>query len=90
MDEAEICNKVAIIDHGNIVAFDTPYNLKKQYTSDTVRMRSSCEEDLVSYLKEQAISYKLKEVMFTIYVRSLDQVLVIASTFRSSIGGYHL
>jgi ABC-2 type transport system ATP-binding protein len=29
MDEAEICHKVAIIDHGKIVAHDTPYNLKK-------------------------------------------------------------
>ena len=33
MDEAEAADKVAIMDHGKIVAFDTPYNLKKQYTS---------------------------------------------------------
>ena len=32
MDEAEICAHVAIMDHGKIIAFDTPENLKKQYT----------------------------------------------------------
>lgn len=32
MDEAEICSHVAIMDHGKIIAFDTPENLKKQYT----------------------------------------------------------
>ena len=85
MDEAEICDKVAIIDHGNIVAFDTPYNLKKQYTSDTVRMRTSGEEDLVRYLKEQCIPYKLKQGLFTIYTKNLDQVLEITSAFKSYI-----
>src|SRR5699024_3268310 len=34
MDEAEISDKVAVIDYGKIVAFDTPYTLKKQYTKD--------------------------------------------------------
>jgi ABC-2 type transport system ATP-binding protein len=34
MDEAEICHKVAVIDGGKIVAMDTPYNLKRQYTKD--------------------------------------------------------
>ena len=27
LEEAEICDQVAIIDHGRIVAHDTPYNL---------------------------------------------------------------
>ena len=36
MEEAEICNKIAIIDKGKIIAFDTPFNLKKQYTSTDI------------------------------------------------------
>ena len=34
MEEAEICNKIAIIDGGKIVAHDTPYALKKEFTKD--------------------------------------------------------
>jgi ABC-2 type transport system ATP-binding protein len=31
MDEAEICQRVGIIDHGKIVALDTPGTLKNKY-----------------------------------------------------------
>jgi len=33
MDEAEICRRVGIIDHGRIVALDTPGALKNKYTA---------------------------------------------------------
>src|ERR1700690_176196 len=45
LEEAEICDQVAIIDHGKIVAHDTPYNLKKQYTRTTTRIKTSKTSD---------------------------------------------
>ena len=36
MDEAENCDRISIIDHGKIVALDTPEKLKKQYNAATV------------------------------------------------------
>jgi ABC-2 type transport system ATP-binding protein len=36
MDEAENCDRVAIIDRGKIVAIDTPANLKKQTGQDSM------------------------------------------------------
>jgi ABC-2 type transport system ATP-binding protein len=36
MDEAEYCNRVSIMSEGKIVALDTPENLKKQYSADSV------------------------------------------------------
>ncbi len=42
MDEADLlCNRVAIIDHGKIVALDTPGNLKKVIGGDVVRIKCS-------------------------------------------------
>jgi ABC-2 type transport system ATP-binding protein len=42
MDEADLlCNRVAIIDKGKIVALDTPGNLKKIIGGDVVRIRCS-------------------------------------------------
>ncbi|HVO42695.1 MAG TPA: ATP-binding cassette domain-containing protein [Aggregatilineales bacterium] len=38
MDEAENCDRVAIIDHGQIVALDTPDNLKKQIGDDEIEI----------------------------------------------------
>src|SRR5919201_1029287 len=41
MDEAEYCHRIAIIDHGQIVALDTPANLKAMVGGDVVTVRTS-------------------------------------------------
>ena len=41
MDEAEYCDRIAIIDHGSIVAIDTPANLKAMVGGDVVVLRTS-------------------------------------------------
>ncbi|HEY8497802.1 MAG TPA: ATP-binding cassette domain-containing protein [Limnochordales bacterium] len=41
MEEAEICDRIAIIDHGRIVALDTPDNLKGLVGGDLVTLRTS-------------------------------------------------
>jgi ABC-2 type transport system ATP-binding protein len=41
MDEAEYCDRIAIIDHGQIVALDTPANLKAMVGGDVVVLRTS-------------------------------------------------
>jgi ABC-2 type transport system ATP-binding protein len=41
MEEAEYCDRIAIIDHGTIVALDTPENLKRVVGRDQVRLTTS-------------------------------------------------
>ena len=36
MDEAEYCNRISMMVDGSIAALDTPSNLKKQYTAETM------------------------------------------------------
>jgi ABC-2 type transport system ATP-binding protein len=85
MDEAEICNKVAVIDKGKIVAHDTPANLKKKYTSTTMKIQTSDNDSLTRYLGECSIKYKLNDDQVIIYTTSLDDVLEITSKFNESI-----
>jgi ABC-2 type transport system ATP-binding protein len=40
MNEAEYCDRIAIIDYGKIVALDTPNNLKKQVGGDVIKITS--------------------------------------------------
>jgi ABC-2 type transport system ATP-binding protein len=51
MDEAEICDRIAIIDHGRIAALDTPEALKRQVGGDTVILTG--EAGIESALKER-------------------------------------
>jgi ABC-2 type transport system ATP-binding protein len=85
MDEAEICNKVAIIDHGKIVAHDTPYNLKKTYTSTIVKIKTFTPNDLAWYLDGNSIKYTLDNEDFTIYTTKMSDALDITYSFRNSI-----
>jgi ABC-2 type transport system ATP-binding protein len=41
MDEAEYCDRIAVIDHGQIVALDTPDKLKAMVGGDIVTVRTS-------------------------------------------------
>src|SRR5574341_488201 len=41
MDEAENCDRIAVIDHGDIVALDTPDRLKRMVGGDILTVRTS-------------------------------------------------
>lgn len=52
MDEAENCDRIAIIDHGEIVSLDTPENLKGLVGGDIVTVRTSDNEKAREKLKD--------------------------------------
>lgn len=51
MNEADYCDRIAIIDRGKIVALDTPENLKKQVGGDIIIMQSEEKEKLKNEIK---------------------------------------
>jgi ABC-2 type transport system ATP-binding protein len=53
MDEAENCDRIAIVDHGLIVALDTPAALKQRVGKDQVAARSAEPEGLARLLTEK-------------------------------------
>lgn len=90
MDEAEICSKVAIIDHGKIVAYDTPHNLKREYTSKLTKIKISDNDSLIRYLKIKDIEYTLKKDIFKIYSNELKNILDIITIFKESICDFEI
>ncbi len=85
MEEAEICNKVAIIDRGRIVAHDSPYELKKQFTSTTMRVSNSDRDALMDFLVARHIKFKCAGEQLLIYASAVADVLEIASAFKEQI-----
>jgi len=51
MNEAEYCDRIAIIDSGKIIALDTPLNLKKMVSDDIILMRSKNKDRLKNELR---------------------------------------
>ncbi len=85
MDEAEICSKVAIIDNGKIVALDSPYHLKKQYTSDRAYITSTNEAVLETLLTEGNFTFRKKTGYYAVEVSDLQKFLTIIAEHKSFI-----
>ncbi len=52
MDEAENCDRIAIIDHGKIIALDTPEQLKGMVGGDVVKIKTADDPAAERELKE--------------------------------------
>jgi ABC-2 type transport system ATP-binding protein len=53
MDEAEWCDRIAIMDHGEIVALDTPELLKAQVGTDRVTIQTDDNDAAIAALAER-------------------------------------
>jgi ABC-2 type transport system ATP-binding protein len=57
MDEAENCDRIAIIDHGEIAALDTPTELKKLVGEDQIELTTA---DNAATIKAIAATYQIE------------------------------
>ena len=53
MDEAEYCDRIAIIDHGQLVALGTPETLKAAVGKDTVQIRTANDDAAIAALRDK-------------------------------------
>ena len=53
MDEAEYCDRIAIMDHGEIVVIDSPEALKASVGKDRVQIHTGDDEAAIAALKER-------------------------------------
>ncbi|MDL4812885.1 ATP-binding cassette domain-containing protein [Actinomadura opuntiae] len=53
MDEAEFCDRIAIMDSGRIVALDTPEALKAGVGKDRVRIQTADDEAAIAALRDR-------------------------------------
>jgi ABC-2 type transport system ATP-binding protein len=74
MDEAEHCDRIGIIDHGKIVAMDTPEALKASVGKDRVQIQTSDDPAAIAALAETfGIEAAMHEGAVTFSVASGEQ-----------------
>jgi ABC-2 type transport system ATP-binding protein len=85
MEEAEICDKIAIMDGGVIVAHDTPYALKKIYTRDKAYITTQKEEELEELLVKNNLKYVKKTGYYKVDAEDKTALLRILSLQKDAI-----
>ncbi|HEY4465954.1 MAG TPA: ATP-binding cassette domain-containing protein [Streptosporangiaceae bacterium] len=74
MDEAEHCDRIAIIDQGKIVAIDTPEALKASVGKDRVQISTADDEKAIAELRDRfAIEASVHEGLVTFSVESGEE-----------------
>ncbi len=58
IDEAEMCDRVCVINHGKIIALDSPDDLKAQLLKQEIILDSDDQEELKQELKNMNLDYK--------------------------------
>jgi ABC-2 type transport system ATP-binding protein len=53
MDEAEYCDRIAIMDHGRIIVLDTPAALKAEVGKDRVQIQTDDDQAAIAGLRER-------------------------------------
>jgi ABC-2 type transport system ATP-binding protein len=85
MEEAEICNKIAIIDGGKIVAHDTPYALKKEFTKDKAYITTKKGPELEQLLEQYELHYVKREGYYKVDAENINFLLQVLSQQKDDI-----
>lgn len=85
MDEAEVCSKIVVMDHGKIIAHDTPENLKKQYTSIEIKAVCSESETLQNTLRNRSVPYHTNENTIIFQTKQPSLAMEILSACKEKI-----
>jgi ABC-2 type transport system ATP-binding protein len=69
MDEAEFCGRIAIMDHGEIVALDTPEALKEEVGADRIQIETEDDAAAIEAIRARfGLEAKIAEGMVTFAV----------------------
>ena len=87
MEEAEICDHVAIIDDGKIVVNDHPEELKRRYTQDEARITiSSSPEPFKKALTDKGYEFQsLNQGDIEVNIQDIQEFLSFLEPFQKDI-----
>jgi ABC-2 type transport system ATP-binding protein len=74
MDEAEYCDRIAIIDHGEVVVIDSPEALKASVGEDRVQIQTADDEAAIDALRDRfSLAATIRENQVTFAVASGEE-----------------
>lgn len=70
INEAEICDRIGVIDHGEIIALDTPSNLKNLASEDTIEIQTKNNQKSIDEVKNAFPDIFIKQLGKNIVIKS--------------------
>jgi multidrug/hemolysin transport system ATP-binding protein len=90
MEEASEADYVIIIDNGKIAARGTPYELRKYYANDSLRLEYLDQAAIEAILKENNLGYMLRNGEAIIPLKATIDALSILDLVRDQIKSFEV
>lgn len=90
MEEATNANHIAIIDHGNLMEYGTPYELKEKYAKDRLLLYPKDITNLCETLDREKILYKKMDQHLQIPIDQTLNALPILEKLKSQYYGFEV
>ncbi len=84
INEAEICDRIAIIDYGEIVACDTPDNLKKMISTDLIELKTRDNQSALVELKNNFPDLSIRQLGKNILIEAEDGETLVPQIIEKS------
>lgn len=86
MEEAEICDRVAIMDNGKIMVNNHPEELKRRYTQDEARVTTSFPEPFKQALTENGYGFQaVAQGDLEVNIQDIQEFLSFLQPFQKDI-----
>ncbi|GAB4074010.1 daunorubicin resistance protein DrrA family ABC transporter ATP-binding protein [Barrientosiimonas marina] len=77
MDEAELCDRIAVMDHGEVIALDSPEKMKTDVGGDIIEIETADNEKAKATIEaDYRLEVKEKDGMLTFQINNGSEFLV--------------
>lgn len=90
MEEASNADKIAIIDKGKIIEYNTPMKLKEKYASNIVRIIPKNETEIIKYLNKYKYEYIKRIDNVEVKIKSSLDALDLLNSIKSNLDSFEV
>jgi multidrug/hemolysin transport system ATP-binding protein len=90
MEEATNADKIAIIDNGKLIEYNTPMKLKEKYASNIIKIVPKKESDIIKALDKEKLEYIKRIDNIEVSVRSSIEALDLLNKIKKNINSFEV
>jgi len=90
MEEAVRAKHIAIMDAGEMVAYDTPYLLKEKYAKDLLKIATNRKEELIQLMRQKQLNYKQIDHRIHIELGSTLSAITLLEELKAYITAFEV
>lgn len=90
MEEAAKASHIAIMDHGKLVQYGTPFTLKEEFAGDKLRLVPKDSDSLIMELDKRNIQFHRHNEFISIRIKDTMQAIPMVNEFKDLLCGFEV